>query len=379
MTDLTAYCPGPPEWRLRWEEMDREYEWIRRLAGCPQDPLYHAEGDVWVHTRMVCAELIALAPWRALPQPERETLFLAAVLHDVGKPDCTRSDEEGRIRSRGHSRRGAILARQVLWRMGVPFAVREQVGALVRHHQTPYYLIERADAARLAVAVSQTARGDLLALLAEADVRGRLCADRQRLLDNVALFAEQLRDVGCLHDPYPFASDHARVLFFRDPRRHPDDPAHVAFRAEVVLLSGLPGAGKDHYRHAHLPDWPVVSLDDLRGELGVDPADDQGEVIAAARARARDHLRRGERFVWNATNVSRQLRGVALDLFHQYQARVRVVYVEAPPAVLAAQNRRRPAAVPDAVMARLLDRWEVPDLTEAHAIDYRVRDAGRAG
>src|SRR5262245_12609069 len=86
MSDLFSYCPGPPDYRLRWEEMRAAYEWLRALDGCPHDPVYHAEGDVAIHTRMVCDELLALPAWRALPEDGRQVLFAAAVLHDVAKP-----------------------------------------------------------------------------------------------------------------------------------------------------------------------------------------------------------------------------------------------------------------------------------------------------
>jgi predicted kinase len=297
------------------------------------------------------------------------------VLHDVAKPECTRLEGDGRVTAPGHSRRGSVVARQLLWRMGVPFRVREQITALVRHHQVPYFLIDRPDPRRPAIEVSQTARCDHLALLAEADVRGRVCADRQRLLDNVGLFAEYVRELGCGSAPYPFASERARVLYFRQEGRQPDAPAHADFRANVVLLAGLPGSGKDHHIRTNLADWPLVSLDAVRAELDVAPTDDQGTVVNAARERARAYLRGGVSFVWNATNLSRQVRGQALGLFLDYQARVRVVYVEAPPDVLFPQNRRRPAPVPEKVIERLLDRWEVPDRTEAHQVDWLVRDS----
>ena len=377
MTDLFSFCPTSPDWRLPWDEMDREYPFIRALAGCEQDPNYHAEGDVWIHTRMVCQELIALPGWRALPEPERELVFAAALLHDVAKPECTRRDDDGRISARGHSRRGAILARNLLWRMAAPFALREQVTALIRYHQSPYFLIDRPDATRLGVEISQTARCDHLALLAEADVRGRICADQQRLLDNVALFVEQMHDMGCLRAPFPFASDHARVLFFQDARRQPDAPAHEDFRADVVLTSGMPGSGKDHHIRTCLPDWPMVSLDEVRDEMDVSPDESQGAVVNEARGRARELLRQGRSFVWNATNLSRQLRGQALALFLGYQAHVRIVYLEPPAEVLFTQNRQRERRVPEQVMQRLLDRWEVPDATEAHQIEYRVENGVR--
>jgi predicted kinase len=142
----------------------------------------------------------------------------------------------------------------------------------------------------------------------------------------------------------------------------------------VVLTSGLPGSGKDHWVRRHRGDWPVVSLDALRGELGVDPADTQGAVVNRARELARGYLRDGRSFVWNATNVSRSLRDEVIGLFARYGARVHVVYLEVPADVLMTRNRQRPAAVPEAVLERLLDRWEVPDRTEAHRVDWLVTD-----
>jgi predicted kinase len=372
MNGLFSLCPQPPCWQVDWAQLNERFAWVRSLAGCPQDPVYHAEGDVWVHTRMVAEALAGMPGWRSLPEGERQAVFAATLLHDVAKPVCTRPDPDGRVTSRGHSRRGAIMARQILWRLGVPFAVREQVAALVRHHQVPYYLVDRPDARRLAIAVSQTARCDRLALLAEADVRGRVCGDQQRLLDNIALFVEFCQEENCLSAPRMFASDHARFLYFRSAHRHPDAPAHEDFRAEVVMMSGLPGAGKDTWVRNNLPRSPVVSLDAIRGDMDVDPADEQGQVINRAREQARDHLRGGQSFVWNATNLSRQLRAQCVQFFADYHARIRIVYVEASEERLLRQNRQRQIPVPQAVLERLLDRWEVPDMTEAHSIEWVV-------
>jgi putative nucleotidyltransferase with HDIG domain len=372
VSDTFPPCPQPPAYSVDWDALNERYPWMHDLTGCPQDPIHHAEGDVSLHLRMVLEELAALPDWRALSEVDRSVLFTAALLHDVAKPACTRTEPDGRVSARGHSRRGAVMARRILWRLGVRFGWRERVTALVRFHQVPFYLIERPDAERLAAEVSQTARCDHLALLAEADARGRHCYDQARLLDNIALFAEACREQGCLTGPRPFPSDHTRFLYFRDPGRHPDVLAHEDCRGEVVLMSGLPGAGKDHWLATHLPDRPVVSLDAVRDELDVEATDAQGPVRQRARELARDHLRHGRSFAWNATNLSKQVRGECLGLFAAYRMRVRIVYLEVDEHRLHAQNRRRPAPVPEAVLEHLLDRWEVPDRTEAHQVDCVV-------
>lgn len=372
MFDPFPPCPRPPEWRVDWETYDNAFPWVRNLRGCPQDPSRHAEGDVWTHVRMVCEAMASLEVWRALPDLERKVLFTAALLHDVAKPACLRTEADGRISSRGHSWRGAIMARRILWRMNLPFALREQISALVRHHLVPLYLAERENPRRLAIEVSQTARCDHLAILSEADARGRICPDPQRLLDNIARFAEVCRETDCFGKQFPFCSDQHRFLFFRDATRQPDSQASDEFSCEVVLMSGLPAAGKDYWIQHHLKAWPMISLDAIRMGLGVAPNETQGDVLNRARDMARDHFRSGQSFVWNATNLTRQVRSECVRLFAEHRARVRIVYREVSSDRLFYQNRHRRHRVPVSVIERLLDRWETPDRTEAHQVDWVV-------
>ncbi len=63
------------------------------------------------------------------------------------------------------------------------------------------------------------------------------------------------------------------------------------------------------------------------------------------------------------------MREHALGLCAAYNARVRIVYVEASEERLFAQNRARDFGVPPVVIHKLLSRWEVPDLTEAHRVE----------
>ena len=384
---LFAALLRAPDAPMPWDEIESR-DWWRAMAACPQDPVYHAEGDVATHTRMVVDELRALPEWQELEPEAKGVLLLAALLHDAGKPDTTREEPDGRITSNGHSSRGAILARRLLWEEGeVPFARREAVCALVRWHQRPFYLIESDDSRRAACRIAETARCDRLALLARADARGRrIATDGEtrglgRALLNIDLFSELCAEAGCLSAPFPFPSDHSRFLYYRTPGRDPDYAAHDDTRGEMLLTAGLPGAGKDTWLRRCRPDLPVVSLDAIRTELKISPRDNQEAVAARARERAREYLRRGEPFAWNATNVSRELRAMTVNLAAEYRARVRLVYVEAPARLLREQNRLRAdtAVDPDSAMGRMLRRWEVPDRTEAHTVDYAAGSEAVSG
>jgi putative nucleotidyltransferase with HDIG domain len=355
------------------------YPWLEPLAACPQDPIFHAEGDVLTHLGMVLAELAALPAFRDLSDFDRHVVFAAALLHDIAKPECTRAADDGRIRSPGHAVKGVHKARRILTDdaafapLGTPFDVREQIVALVRWHGLPANYPEKPDPLRAAILASTTARMDLLAILAEADHRGRIVAKSDDdTMTRIGLFPDFCAECGVWDGPRAFANDASRVHYFRTPGEHPTAHLFDDSRCEVAVLSGLPGSGKDTWVKANAGGREVIALDDIRRELDVEPGADQSEVVAAAYARAKALLRRGEPFVWNATNVSRALRGKVIDLCADYKARVRVVYLEPPVPLIRARNGGRATRVPGRVWERLFDKLDVPTPAECHAVEYVV-------
>jgi predicted kinase len=263
-----------------------------------------------------------------------------------------------------------MLARVLLWEMGVPIMIREQIAGLIRSHQVPFFLIDRPDRERLLFELSQSVRLDYLGLVAEADARGRVCADGTRLLENIALFLQYAREEGCLDRPREFPSALSRFEYFARDDRSANYLAYDNTRVDTVVMSGLPGAGKDTWIAENLPRWKVISLDRLREEMKIAADCPQGQVVQRARAIAREFLRRGESFVWSATNTSREVRSNVVRLLRSYNARVRIVYVEAPAGELYRRNRERKRVVPEEVITRLLNRWEPPSITEGHEVDW---------
>jgi predicted kinase len=348
------------------------FEWARAMAETQQDPRYHGEGDVWTHTRLVCDAMMQDAAWPTLARAERRLMLTAALLHDVGKPEVTFADASGRIRSPEHSVRGAVLARRLLWEMEAPFEFREQVAAFVRHHMQPRYLPAQRDPRRRAFAISQVVRCDRLALLARADARGRIPPNAGGALANVERFVSLCEAGGCLYEPRRFTSDHARYLYFQRRLDDPDAGVAAPSGPTMTVMSGLPGSGKDTWVARHRGDRPVVSLDEIRLEIGVSPHDRQEPVVQLARERAHRLLADGRDFIWNATTLGRRHRESLRQLAAQYDARIEMVYIDAPPSLLFPRNRGRVqhAVVPDPVIWRMTQIWQPPDLTEAHTVEY---------
>lgn len=354
-----------------WSFLEQQFSWVKDMAATPQDPLHHAEGNVAVHTQMVLAALQAMPEYAALDEQSREILWAAALLHDVEKRSTTVTDEQGRISSPGHARKGAQTARLILYRDRItPFAIREQVVGLVRYHGLPLWLLERPDALKSLIRSAFEVNTQWLAMLARADVLGRICEDREEWLYRIDCFEEFCKEHHCWGTERAFVNAVAKMRYLQTADAPVDYVPYDSPAFEVILMSGLPGAGKDSFIRKHFTDLPVISLDGIREEwkVAADDKTDNGRVIQEAKERAKVLLRRNQGFVWNATNITRQMREQLVELFLTYRAAVRIVYLEVPYLVLTAQNKNREAVVPQKVLERLINKLEVPAGWEAHTV-----------
>jgi tRNA nucleotidyltransferase (CCA-adding enzyme) len=173
------------------------------LIGCEQEPEWHPEGDVWIHTLMVIDQ--ARSRISDLAHAEQVIVMLGAVCHDFGKPSTT-AFLDGRIRSIGHEEAGVSPATAFLDRLNIHSIagvdVRRDVLGMVAHHLKPgmWHKVrdEVGDGAfrRLAQKVNL----ELLAVLAKADCTGRTGAFDCSAMD---WFLERARALGVEHQPPP--------------------------------------------------------------------------------------------------------------------------------------------------------------------------------
>lgn len=343
--------------------------WCQAMANCNQDAEWHSEGDVWTHTKMVLAQLLELDEWSSLTPQDQIVLKFTALFHDVAKPLTTEvNPETGRVTSPKHAVKGEHVARAVLRDLGCDLSTREEIARLVRYHGRPAFLLERDEPIHEVVRMSWLVSNRLLYLFALADTRGRDTDAMSRPEENLHFWKLLAEEASCFDQPYPFANEHARGLFFRQQPPNLHYVPHEEFSCTVTLMAGLPGSGKDTWLSQNRSELPIVSLDDIRGELDIDPTENQGQVAQLARERCREFLRSKTSFAFNATNTLKQTRGRWLELFSDYNARIEIVYIEPPFETVLRQNKARSMAVPESVIRKLVEKCEPPTWTECHTL-----------
>jgi putative nucleotidyltransferase with HDIG domain len=358
-----------------WQYLCQQYDWVADMHGIPQSPEHHAEGDVAIHTQMVLQALIKLPEYENLTEEAREIIWFAALMHDIEKRSTTFTEADGSIVSPGHAKKGAQTARQILFtQFDLPFSVREQIVHLVRYHGLPLWLMEKENPQKALLEASLQVNTQWLALLAKADMSGRICKDQIEMLERIEFFEAYCKEQNCWGKPYAFANGLSKYRYFHKEDCTPEYSPYDDTICEVVVMSGLPGMGKDNYIQTHYKDRPMVSLDGLRRLHKLKPEDKSanGWIAQQAKEQARIHLRAKQNFVWNATNITLQMRSQLIDLLTSYKARVKLVYVEQPYKVWQRQNADRLAMVPKNVLDKLLYKLEIPKLSEAHEVIFAV-------
>jgi len=359
------------------------FPWASDMISCPHDAVYHAEGDPWIHTKMVVEELIQGDDYRDLPSERQAVLRLAAWMHDIAKPATTevRWDEDEqreRVGQPGHAPLGAAMAYQALVDAGADIRTAREVHALVFWHQRPFFLLSENSAERRAIQFSIDAgRGSWheLLTLCRADNRGRISVNAQETLDGFDMLEVALLEMGenigtdLVRAPWPFETEEARLKFLRGRNQAsafymPENPS----KGRMILVSGLPGAGKDTVIAERYEGISVVSLDDIRGQMNVGWKDKQGQVLQAGFEAARQEMRAGRDFIWNATGLSRQVRQKIIGLARDYDYFIEGVSIDIPLREAMRRNRERDRAVPDAVMEKLGRKREPIITDEIHRL-----------
>jgi tRNA nucleotidyltransferase (CCA-adding enzyme) len=164
------------QWLYELGVVDQIFPELRSLVGVKQEPEWHPEGDVDVHTMMVADEARKLID--DLPYERKVAVMLGAVAHDFGKPPTTQFFD-GRWRSHSHDEAGVEPTLSFLDTLGIftlnGYDVRNQIVQLVRYHLKPgeFYKAKNPVGDGAFRRLARKVEPDLLYRVAKADSLGR--------------------------------------------------------------------------------------------------------------------------------------------------------------------------------------------------------------
>ncbi|OOM73432.1 hypothetical protein CLPUN_45730 [Clostridium puniceum] len=361
-----------------FDTIAKDFLVIESFKEVPQNPKYHGEGNVYIHTKNVCCEILNLSEWKELDDKQKVILYLSALFHDIGKLSCTKI-ENGEIVSPKHAVRGAKAFREICYKeyqkkFNISFQIREEIASLIKYHGLPLNFIDKDDVEYNLIKTSECLDMKLLYILSKADLLGRECSDKEELLNKVEYFKEYSIELGCFYSKKIFNNEYTRFKYFNNKNIWYGDEVFDTTSFEVIVMVGLPLSGKDTYIETNLKNMNVISLDDIRGEFKISPKEGTGKVAMIAKERAKEYLRMKEPFVWNATNIMEETRKKLCNLFSSYGARVKFIYIESPYEELISRNKIRDRSVPEKVINNMIHKFDIIENFEGYKTEFYVMD-----
>ena len=363
-----------------------------------QDPGWHAEGDVHIHTDMVLSELYHIFDNKEFePSPQnRQTLILAALLHDIAKPFTTYTCEEtGRVKASKHEFAGRNLLIYPLLELDLDPVAYIDILNLVGLHQKPKLLVIQEKPNYEYLALNREIGYELIYWLEVADIRGRISED----LEEQLMYLDEFKKISSelLANPYTYAlsektrSSRGNVGYKESVGRYLLNTGQVASMEDaywklydksrafpsVVILCGPSGSGKSSHVAEQYGPWDLISVDSIRKEISKETSNSKlisGRVQHTSTERLRVLLAKNARIVFDATNLTKARRDKIIDICKAYGALVLLTVVLTPRSILEAQNQNRTEAIPAEGIQSQIDSFQFPSVSESHIVSYRIRN-----
>ena len=361
-----------------------------------QDSRWHAEGNVAIHTEMVLNELYQLLRTEAahISGTNRQILILSALLHDIAKPITTRQKEiagETCIVASKHEEIGASYLATKLIELPLKHTSIVAIMGLVGFHQIPKLLVikNKSDSDYLHLALHADLA--LLYWLELADMKGRICEDLDQqiaLLALFKLFAEEYQlwekkdpsqsllsniQIKPSYNEQIYLNGYAIRQLATGLISTPEEAVAKNYQAaqaysHLYVMCGISGSGKSTWIAQHLPEFEVISLDDIRTELNGKRSNqkNRGQVLQLAKLRLKTALANKRNVVWDATNIRKDFRKIICDFGINYGALITIVTFQMKESSLRKNNKDRQHAIGDDIITSQLDKLEWPSFIEGH-------------
>lgn len=365
-----------------------DFPLLNKLKDTEQDLVWHAEGDVYIHTKMVLEKLYSIINNYELSNKEYRILVLSAFFHDIGKPLTTKSRErDGRIQiiSPKHEYVGMSYIFYRLLKYNLDIEEIKLICSLVGYHQIPKLLVIKNEDFRKYIDLYLKTDLRLIYILEQADLMGRVCEDYQEQLEYLELFKLyseeynlwnkefQFNRLNFLHD-YSF---YRGIKSYINGEIYQIEESNSKFYnkeySKVILMTGISGTGKSFYVDSFISNnsnYYKLSLDDLRKEYPKQSRKNDGFIIQKFKEQLKEYLAKNKNVIIDSTNYRKDFRTKIIDLVENYNGYVEIHFIFDELKNILTKNKNRKDSLDNKVILQQLNRFEYPETNETYCIKY---------
>jgi len=152
---------------------------IKELQDVPQNPKFHSEGNVFIHTMMVIDEGAKIRE----RSTDKRSFMWALLLHDIGKKPTTKL-RKGKLTSYDHDIVGADMTRQFLTYFNEDESFINKVTALVRWHMQSLFVTKNLKFQNVSGMLEQVDANEI-SLISLSDRLGRGSLDYKEIKNTI--------------------------------------------------------------------------------------------------------------------------------------------------------------------------------------------------
>lgn len=316
---------------------------------------HHLEGSVWIHTQMVLDEL---------SYETDNTLLVAALLHDIGKP-FTRIEKNGKVLFRNHQNRGVFEAIDIAAYIqenlaGFKNIQIEHVLNLISLHHIFFDHLQNANR-KTPIKLYNKLKGfdrcfiDRLYKLCVADYKGKINGESYNSLYNFNQLFSMVNDI------------YSKNTINRD--------INYFYFNEVIFNIGIPYSGKN-YNSTKL-GYTVISRDKLISDILWEYSYNKTQEMvdqAMINVKLMDNLKRSinnrENIIIDMTNLTRKSRNLKRNLFPNCYKKTANVYYTGLKTIRERMNTRTEKYISWDIIENMMNKYSLPLYDEFDEINF---------